>query len=89
MSNISTALAIQEACSHAVYSDESMQVAAEIAQQTDFNPAVLQLLMKYTAILTAGVATNMTQILMSESDFNYMMSEMRELGAFEGIEDEN
>ena len=86
MSNISTALAIQEACSHAVYADESMQIAAEIAQETNFNPDVLKLLLKYTATLTAGVASNVTQILMSESDFNHMMDEMRSVGAFEGIE---
>jgi hypothetical protein len=87
MSNISTALAIQEACSHAVYADESMQIAAEIAQETDFNPDVIKLLMKYTATLTAGVASNITSVLMSESDFNHMMDEMRSVGAFEGIEE--
>ena len=87
MSNISTALAIQEACSHAVYADESMQIAAEIAQETDFNPDVIKLLMKYTATLTAGVASNVTSVLMSESDFNHMMDEMRSVGAFEGIEE--
>lgn len=86
MSNISTALAIQEACSHAVYADESMQIAAEIAQETDFNPDVIKLLMKYTATLTAGVASNITSVLMSESDFNHMMDEMRSVGAFEGLE---
>lgn len=89
MSNISTALAIQEACSNAVYAYESMEVAAEIAREADFNPAILQLLMKYTSVLTAGVATNMTQILMSESDFNHMMDELREIGEFKGLEDEN
>jgi hypothetical protein len=87
MSNISTALAIQEACSHAVYADESMQIAAEIAQETDFNPDVIKLLMKYTATLTAGVASNITSVLMSESNFNHMMDEMRSVGAFEGIEE--
>ena len=87
MSNISTALAIQEACSHAVYADESMQIAAEIAQETNFNPDVLKLLLKYTATLTAGVASNVTSVLMSESDFNHMMDEMRSVGAFEGIEE--
>lgn len=86
MSNISTALAIQEACSVAVYSEESMEIASAIAQETSFNPDVLKLLLKYTATLTAGVAANVTSVLMSESDFNHMMSEMRSVGAFEGIE---
>lgn len=86
MSNISTALAIQEACSTAVYSEDSMEIASEIAKETDFNPAILQLLLEYTATLTAGVASNVTSVLMSESDFNHMMSEMRSVGAFEGIE---
>jgi len=86
MSNISTALAIQEACSRAYYAEDSVELAAAIAHQSDFNPEVIQLLMKYTALLTARVATNMTQILMSESDFQHMMYEMKSVGAFHGLE---
>lgn len=83
MSNIATALAIQEACSNAMYADEPISIAAEIAHEAAFNPNVLRLLLKYTATLTAGVATNLTSVLMSESDFNHMMNELQEMGEFD------
>jgi hypothetical protein len=86
MSNISTALAIQEACHNSFNDEENIMLAARLAQETDFNPVVIELLMKYTASLSASVATRMTELLMSKSDFANMMSELREVHAFEGLE---
>jgi hypothetical protein len=88
MSNISTALAIQEACSEVVFSDETMIFAAQIAQKSDYDPEVMMLLQKYAATLTAGVATKVIEVVMPISDFNHMMDELREVGALEEIEGE-
>lgn len=78
MSNIATMFEIQQACSNAYNSSESMSVAAEIAIEAEFNPKIIELLLKYTAVLSAGVATNMVQVLMSQSDFHHMISELKE-----------
>jgi hypothetical protein len=88
MSNISTALAIQEACSEVVFSDETMVYAARIAQKSEYNPEVMDLLMRYASTLSAGVATKVIEVVMPISDFNHMMDELREVGALKGIEDE-
>jgi len=88
MSNISTAVAIQEACSNAVYADESMMIAAQIAKSADFNPEVINLLMKYAATLTADVATQVVAVVMPRSEFDHMMDELREVGALSGIKGE-
>jgi predicted hydrolase (HD superfamily) len=79
MSNLSTAFAIQAACTDSVMEDENMIYAAEIAKQTDFNPEILQLLMKYSASLSASVATRVTHILMTESEMSSMMNDLMEL----------
>jgi hypothetical protein len=88
MSNISTALAIQGACSEVVFSDETMVYAARIAQKSEYDPEVINLLMRYASKLSAGVATKVIEVVMPISDFNHMMDELREVGALEGIEGE-
>ena len=84
MSNISTALAIQEGVAQVVFSDESMFYAAAIAQKSGYDPEVMQLLQKYAAELSAGVATKIVEVVMPASDFNNMMNELREMGEFDG-----
>ncbi len=87
MSNISTALAIQEGVAQIVFSDESMQYAAAIAYKSGYDPEVMQLLQQYASTLSAGVATKIVEVVMPASDFDNMMSELRELGEFDGLED--
>jgi hypothetical protein len=87
MSNIATALAIQEGVSQIVFSDESMQYAAAIAQKSGFDPEVMQLLMQYSSTLSAGVATKIVEIVMPKSEFSSMMDELKEMGEFDGLED--
>ena len=88
MSNISTALAIQEACSKVVFADETMVYAARIAQKSEYDPEVMDLLMRYASTLSAGVATKVIEVVMPISDFNHMLDELRDVGALEGIEGE-
>jgi hypothetical protein len=83
MSNLSTAFAIQAACTQSVYHEENMQYAARIAEATDFNPVVLQLLLEYSASLTADVATRVSSILMTESEMNSMVNDLTELESFD------
>ena len=79
MSNLSTAFALQQGISEIVFSDEVMIYAAEIAKKADFNPEVLELIMKYTSTLSAGVATKVVEIVMPKSEFSSMMKELKEM----------
>ncbi len=79
MSNISTAMEIQQACTSAVFHDENLIIASQIAHASDFNPEVLALLLKYSASLTADVATRVTQILMPADEIGYMIAELKEM----------
>jgi hypothetical protein len=79
MSNLSTAFAIQDGISNVVFSDETMMYAARIAQISDFNPEVMNLLMKYASTLSAGVATKVVELVMPKSEFILMMDEIKEL----------
>jgi len=83
MSNISTALQIQEACTQSVFNDENLIIAAEIANATDFNPEVMALLLKYSASLTADVATRVTSILMPHDEIHAMITELKEVAEFD------
>jgi len=60
-----------------------MVIAAQIASVTEFNPEVLDLLLKYSASLTADVATRVTSILMPASELSAMISELQEVEAFD------
>ena len=79
MSNLSTAFALQQGISEIVFSDEVMIYAAEIAKNADFNPEVLELIMKYASALSAGVATKVVEIVMPKSEFSSMMEDIREI----------
>ena len=79
MSNLSTAFALQQGISEIVFSDEVMIHAAEIAKNADFNPEVLELIMKYASTLSAGVATKVVEIVMPKSEFSSMMEDIREI----------
>ena len=79
MSNLATAMEIQQGMSEVVFSTEVMIYAAQIARLSDNNPEVIDLLMKYTAELSAGVATKIVQIVMPKSEFKTMMEDLREM----------
>lgn len=81
MSNISTALEMQDGIKEVIFSPELMITAARIAQLSDRNPEVMDLLLKYTAELSAGVATKIVSIVMPKSEFTAMMNEIKELEA--------
>ena len=85
MSNISTAFALQIGISEAVLEDENMMIAAQIAKLSNFDSEVTDLLHKYAANLSASVATKVVQVVMPVSEFNSMMDELREVGAFDGL----
>ena len=79
MSNISTAMEIQQACTSSVYNSDNILIAAQICQATDFNPEVSMLLLKYAASLSADVATRVTSILMPHDQLNAMIAELQEM----------
>jgi hypothetical protein len=81
MSNISTAIAIQEAAKEAMYSELVMDSARDFVEQLVGEPSTeqIKLLFKYSSTLSAAVASRLTEVLMTESDFNHMMSEINEL----------
>ena len=87
MSNISTALALQEGIHSIVFADETMQYAARIAHKSGYDPEVMQLLQLYAAELSSGIATKVVEIVMPKSEFHSMMNELREFGEFDGLED--
>jgi hypothetical protein len=79
MSNISTAMEIQQACTSSVYNSDNMKIVAQIAHVTDFNPEISMLLLKYAASLSADVATRVTSILMPYDQLNSMVAELQEM----------
>lgn len=80
MSNISTALAIQGAAKDAMYSDYVMEHARDFVEALvgDASEHQIKLLFKYSSVLSAAVASRLTEVLMTESDFSNMMSEINE-----------
>ena len=81
MSNISTAIAIQEAAKEAMYSELVMDSARDFVEQLVGEPSTeqIKLLFKYSSTLSAAVASRLTEVLMTESEFNSMMSEINEM----------
>ena len=79
MSDIVTAMKIADASKEAMTDFNVMMAAAEIYKSAMNNPTdeeMQHLIFKYSAILTANVSTRITSILMTESDFNSMVSEV-------------
>ena len=79
MSDIVTAMKIADASKEAMTDFNVMMAAAEIYKSAMNNPTdeeMQHLIFKYSAILTANVSTRITSILMTESDFNNMVSEV-------------
>ena len=80
MSNISTALAIQSATKDAMYSEYVMEHARDFVEALvgDASEHQIKLLFKYSSVLSAAVASKLTEVLMTESDFSNMISEINE-----------
>ena len=79
MSDIVKAMKIADASKEAITDFKVMMAAAEIYKAAMNNPTDEQmqhLIFKYSAILTANVTTRITSILMTESEFNSMVSEV-------------
>ena len=79
MSDIVTAMKIADASKDAMTDFNVMLAAAELYKASLNNPTdeeMQHLIFKYSAILTANVTTRITSILMTESDFNSMVSEV-------------
>ena len=79
MSGIAQAHEIAEACKDSMMDFEVMTLAAEIVKTaSDLSVEDLSNLMfKYSGTLTANVATRVTNILMSESEFNAMVDDVQ------------
>lgn len=86
MSNLSTVLAISEVCKQSVYDPESLSIASRIAALGDFSDEITTLLLEYSAHLSADTATRVIAITMSKGSIHNMMSELQEMGEFDGLE---
>jgi hypothetical protein len=85
MSNISTALAISEACKESVYDEDTISIASQIFAIGGFSDEIADLLLRYSATLSAGVATRVIAITMTKTAVDNMMSELSEMGEFDNL----
>lgn len=78
MSGIAKAHEIAETCKESMTSFDVMMLAAEICQKANFatQEEMAELMFKYSGTLTANVASRLTHVLMSESDFNAMVADV-------------
>jgi hypothetical protein len=78
MSGIAKAHEIAETCKEAMTDFEVMMAASEIVKGASYlsQDELINLMFKYSGMLTANVATRITHILMSESDFNAMVEDV-------------
>jgi hypothetical protein len=78
LSGIAQAHAIAEASKEAMTDFEVMTMAAEIVKTANYlsEEELISLMFKYSGTLTANVATRVTHILMTESDFDAMVEEV-------------
>jgi len=79
LSGIAQAHAIAEASKEAMTDFEVMTMAAEIVKTANYlsEEELISLMFKYSGTLTANVATRITSILMTESDFDAMVEEVK------------
>lgn len=81
MSDVATALRIQEATKDSMFAPEIMFTAAQLYQTALHNPSedeLQELVFKYSALLSAHVATRVTSILLTESQFDQMINDINE-----------
>ena len=78
LSGIAQAHAIAEASKEAMTDFEVMTMDAEIVKTANYlsEEELISLMFKYSGTLTANVATRVTHILMTESDFDAMVEEV-------------
>jgi hypothetical protein len=76
---IAKAIEVADACKDAMVDFEVMTMAAEIVQNANAltQDEMIELMFKYSGILSANVATRLTHILMSESEFSTMTDEIQ------------
>lgn len=79
MSGIAKAMEVAEVCQDAMTDFDVMTLAAEIVQTANHltQDELINLMFKYSGTLTANVATRLTHVLMSESDFSAMTDEIQ------------
>ena len=80
MSDIVTAMKVAEASQDGMTSLHVMMAAAELYQATLNNPTpeeMQDLIFKYSATLSASVATRVTHVCMTEADFDAMVSDVQ------------
>lgn len=75
------ALEIQEATHAAVFDERIMAQAQMILSVSQMNPdteTMTKLIFSYSSMLAAMVANNVTQVLMTEQEFEQMINEINE-----------
>jgi hypothetical protein len=83
MSDIITAIKIQEATKESLHDPMVMLTAQMLVQEitgSDEMPSdeIIRALFRYSSLLSANVATRITSILMTESQFSSMCDEIEE-----------
>lgn len=87
--SIATALAISEAAQDGLHDDEVMDLARDLIHTLtngDVRDEHIALLFRYSATLSANVATRVTTAIFTESEFDAMVDEMKEMGEFDNLE---
>ena len=72
---IALATELADAGKQAIFDFDTMVLASKICQLAP-SEEIQNLLFKYSGTLAAGVATRITHLLMTESDFNAMVDEI-------------
>lgn len=89
MANISNAMAIAEASREAMTTPEVVVVGRQFLRTAlngkNPNEETLELFFKYSAMLSAACASRVTTVLLSESDFDSMMNDIREVEDLENL----
>ena len=80
---LSTALALQEATSHAIFEEETIELAKQMTEMRNVvtEEQFLTLLFRYSSHLTAVTATLATEALLTKSQLDEMMDSIREMEA--------
>jgi hypothetical protein len=87
MSNIATAIKIQQATHDGIHDEETMYEARELLNNLTGgempSDEIIKALYRYSASLSANVATRITSILLTENEFDLMCDEIREFEQME------
>lgn len=84
-----TVFAVQEAASQGLHDDSVMEIARDVMlalSPNGFDEDMAKLLFRYSAMLSAAVASRIVNVIYTESEMNAIIAEMDSFGAFDNLE---